>query len=174
MNTICLDLCPAYIPFLIQCTQGTGDKVDPTVDNLIIYEEGGADATFDSTTITGSPFDPAKINSKTGLWGVLVAKSVFTSGKFYIALWEMTVDGIATAKAERYLACNSGNSDVTTLLSYIRNKKYISKSGSVWSLHIRNSADDADILAKELKDKDGNNITDIEAGVLAQELASSV
>jgi len=111
MKQLILDLSPTYIPFLVQCTKAAGDKVDPTVDNLIIYEEGGADATFDSTQVTGSPFDPAQVNSKTGLWGVLVAKSVFTAGKCYIALWEMTVDGVTTAKVEKYLAKNS--SEVT-------------------------------------------------------------
>jgi hypothetical protein len=113
MNLIFLDLATTYIPFLVQCTKAAGDKVNPTVDNLIIYEEGGADATFDSTTITGSPFDPAQINSKTGLWGVLVAKSAFTAGKFYIALWEMTVNSITTAKVERYFACNASSFKAT-------------------------------------------------------------
>ena len=117
MNLIYLDLAPAYIPFLVQATKGDGSKIDPTVDNLIIYEEGGADATFDSTTITGSPFDPAKVNTKTGLWGVMVAKTAFTAGKWYVALWEMTVDGITTAKAERYFACNSSQfkADISAL-----------------------------------------------------------
>lgn len=77
------------------------------MDNLIIYEEGGADATFDSGQIAGSPFDPAQVNAKTGYWGVLVAKTAFTAGKFYLALWEMTVDSITTAKIERYFACNA-------------------------------------------------------------------
>lgn len=113
MENLILDLYPAYIPFVVQCTEADGDVVNPTVDNLIIYEEGGADATFDSTTITGSPFDPVQVNAKTGLWGVLVAKSVFTAGKFYIALWEMTVDTKTTAKVERYFACNSSQFKAT-------------------------------------------------------------
>jgi len=117
MKFLILDLYPAYIPFIVQCTKGAGDKIDPTVDNLIIYEEGGADAAFDSTTITGSPFDPAQVNAKTGLWGVLIAKTAFTVGNFYIALWEMTVDGITTAKVERYFACNASQfkADVSAL-----------------------------------------------------------
>lgn len=117
MNLIYLDLAPAYIPFLVQATKGDGSKIDPTVDTLIIYEEGGADATFDSTTITGSPFDPAKVNAKTGLWGVMVAKTAFTAGKWYVALWEMTVDGITTAKVDRYFACNASQfkADVAAL-----------------------------------------------------------
>jgi hypothetical protein len=117
MQLIYLDLAPAYIPFMVQCTDGTGLKIDPTVDNLIIYEEGGGDAAFDSTTIAGSPFDPAQVNTKTGLWGVLVAKSALTAGKWYIALWEMTVDGIQTSKEDIYFACNSSQfkADVSNL-----------------------------------------------------------
>lgn len=60
------------------------------------------------------------------------------------------------------------------LLAFIRNKKYLSKVGLIWYLIIRNDGDTTDILKKELKDKDGNNITDLAAGILAQELASSV
>jgi hypothetical protein len=65
-------------------------------------------------------------------------------------------------------------SDVDLLMSFIKNEKYLSKEGSVWYLVIRNDDDTADILKKALKDKNGDNITDIQAGVLAQELQSSV
>lgn len=102
-----LDQCPTYIPFLVQCSDGSGEATNPTVDSLIIYEEGGADSTFDSTQITGSPFNPAQVNSQTGLWGVLVAKSLFTSGKFYVCYWEMSIDGTAAAHVEVYHAVNS-------------------------------------------------------------------
>ncbi len=76
-----LDIYPPYIPFLVQCTKAAGDKINPTVDNLIIYEQYPGDSTFSSGTITGSPFDPAQINNKTGLWGVLIVKSAFTAGQ---------------------------------------------------------------------------------------------
>lgn len=117
MQPLFLDQCPTYIPFVVQATKADGDRVDPTVDSLIIYEEGGADATFDSTQVTGSPFDPAKVNSKTGLWGALVAKSVFTAGKIYVALWEMTVDSKTTAKVEIFHAMNASSfkADVSSL-----------------------------------------------------------
>jgi len=119
IQPIYLDLCPDYIPFLVQATKADGGKADPSADNLIIYEEGGADGTFDSTDITSSPFDPAKVNSKTGLWGVLVPKSELTAGKFYIALWEMTVDSKTTAKVEIFFACNASDfmADVSSLAS---------------------------------------------------------
>lgn len=65
--------------------------------------------------------------------------------------------------------------DILVLLqSFVKNKKYLNKEGSVWYLIIRNDTDTADILKKALKDKTGNNITDLQDGVLAQELKSSV
>lgn len=117
LQPIYLDLSPDYIPFMIQATTAAGASSNPTVDSLIIYEEGGANAVFDSTTVTGSPFDPAQVNSKTGLWGVLVAKSVFTAGRFYVALWEMTVDSVATSKVEIFFATNASSfkADVSLL-----------------------------------------------------------
>jgi len=113
IQTLQLDLLPAYIPFLVQCQASSGAATNPSVDSLIIYEEGGADATFDATTITGSPFDPAQYNSETGLWGVLVPKSALTAGKCYIAYWEMSVDGTAAAKVELYFACNASDFKAT-------------------------------------------------------------
>lgn len=65
-------------------------------------------------------------------------------------------------------------SDVTLMLNIIKNKKYLVKVGSVWYLKIRNSTDTADIISKALKDKTGANITDIHAGIMAQELKSDV
>lgn len=117
INKLDLDLYPAYIPFIVQCTTAAGAKSNPTVDNLIIYEEGGADGTFDNSTIAGSPFDPVQFNAKTGSWGKMIAKSAFTAGRFYIALWEMTVDGETTAKIEVYFAVNAAQymANVTNL-----------------------------------------------------------
>lgn len=60
------------------------------------------------------------------------------------------------------------------LNAYIKNKKYLTKEASTWYLIIRNDSDTGNLIKKELKDKDGNDITDIQAGVLAQELASNV
>jgi len=113
MKTLILDLYPTNIPFVIQTTDATGDKTNPSADNLIVYEEGGADTSFDSTEITGSPFDPAQVNSKTGLWGVMIPKSAFTSGRFYIALWEVTVDSVTTAKKEIYFAVDAADFKAT-------------------------------------------------------------
>ena len=66
------------------------------------------------------------------------------------------------------------DTDAQFLLGCIRNKKYLTKEGLIWYLVIKDDAGVSDILKKALKDKNGNNITDIQAGILAQELASSV
>lgn len=55
-----------------------------------------------------------------------------------------------------------------------KNKKVLSKTGSTWELIIYDDDDTTPIFKKEIKDKDGNDIEDLEIGVLAQELASSV
>jgi hypothetical protein len=45
---------------------------------------------------------------------------------------------------------------------------------NTWYLVIRDNVDQVNILKKALRDKDGNNITDLAAGILAQELKSDV
>lgn len=79
------------------------------------------------------------------------------------------MDALATSSA---LATVDGIVD--TLLALMTNKRGIRKESSTWYLYVRNAADDGDILKKALKDKDGNEITDIAAGAIAAELASSV
>lgn len=66
------------------------------------------------------------------------------------------------------------NASIGLLLSFIKNKKYLQKTGATWYLIIRNAGDTADILNKVLKDNNGADITDLAAGTLAQEMASSV
>jgi len=113
LQPLYLDLLPAYVPLLVQCSAADGTKTDPTVDALTIYEEAGADGTFDSTQVAGSPFDPAQYNSKTGVWGVLVAKTVFTAGRFYVLVWELTVDGVTASHTEVLFACNAASFKAT-------------------------------------------------------------
>lgn len=56
----------------------------------------------------------------------------------------------------------------------IENKKTISKTGNVWSLTIYDDNETTPIVVKALKDSIEANITDLESGQLAQELANSV
>jgi hypothetical protein len=64
--------------------------------------------------------------------------------------------------------------DTGLLEKVLKNKRVLSKSGSVWSLTIFDDDGVTPLIVKALKDKDGNNLTDLAAGVLAQELANSV
>lgn len=64
--------------------------------------------------------------------------------------------------------------EATFIAKGLKNKKSLVKTGPLWQLIIYDDDDSTPILTKDLKDKDGNNITDLEAGVLAQELKTSV
>jgi hypothetical protein len=116
-----LDLQPAYIPFEFQANKSDGTKFDPSASSIIIYEESGSDSSFDSSQISGSPFTPVKINSKTGNYGVLIDKSLFTVGKYYRILYEATIDSIASAYQETYFMVNSSQlkADVSTIESNV-------------------------------------------------------
>jgi hypothetical protein len=75
-----------------------------------------------------------------------------------------TVDGIV----------DTLTTNMDFLLDVIKNKKELRKESSVWYLCVRNDADNADILKKAVKDSTGANITDLTAGMIASELASSI
>lgn len=66
------------------------------------------------------------------------------------------------------------HADAQLLISCIKNRKYLKKEGSTWYLIVRDSGDLTDILKKALKDKAGNDITDINAGILTEELTSII
>lgn len=114
MDTIYLDKSPAYIPFTAQFVGGSG-KTNPTSINLIIYEESGADSSFDVTKIASSPFTPTQIDGKTGYYGSMINKTELTANKFYIALWEVTVDGVQIARQKEYQVIDSDTTIISTI-----------------------------------------------------------
>ncbi len=69
---------------------------------------------------------------------------------------------------------NLVNMDLTFLKATLQNKRELKKEGDIWYLIIYDSDDTTLLLKKALKDSAGNNITDIEAGIMAKELKSSV
>lgn len=69
---------------------------------------------------------------------------------------------------------NELDTQTQILLAFIKNKKLLRKEGAIWYIVVRNATDTADILKKELKDKSGGDITDFQAGIMTQELATSV
>lgn len=66
------------------------------------------------------------------------------------------------------------HTDAEFLTKILKNKKSLIKNGSIWELIVYDDDNITPILNKALKDKDGNDITDLAAGELAQELQSSV
>ena len=184
--TLNLDILPDYIPFTVQCTAATGAVTSPTVDALIIYEKDGTDgvAIVAADEIGNSPFDPVQIPSdagKTGLWGILVAKSNFTAGKYYICLWQMTIDSVATAAIEIYYCCNATQfmANVTNLDAAVSTRSSHT-AANVWAAAARelstpaNYKADVSALALEasLGTVDGNVDTivgKLPAGIIADE-----
>lgn len=65
-------------------------------------------------------------------------------------------------------------SDMEFLVKIIKNKKVLQKTGAIWQLIIYDDDGIAVILSKDIMDKSGNNITDLEAGMLAQELKTTI
>jgi len=67
-----------------------------------------------------------------------------------------------------------GEDTALLILKILKNKRVIKKNGAIWELIVYDDDNTMPILQKILKDKLGNNITDLVAGTLAQELRSSV
>ena len=66
------------------------------------------------------------------------------------------------------------HADGDFMVKIIKNKKSLEKTGAVWELIIYDDDNTTPIMQKDLKDADGNDITDLAAGVLAMELKTSV
>ena len=66
------------------------------------------------------------------------------------------------------------DTNINTLFKFIKNKKELLKIAAVWYLITYDDNSSTEIMRKAIKDKDGNNISDLVAGELAQELKSTV
>lgn len=84
------------------------------------------------------------------------------------------LDAAVSSRSSHSAADVWADSDAVFMLKIITNKKSLIKTGAVWQLIIYDNDDTTPILTKDLKDKNGININDIAAGILAQELKSSV
>jgi hypothetical protein len=147
-----------------------------------------------TTTLTGAHTDWGFVKvddtNAPGLYKLDIADEVFATGA-----WSAVVSLICTGcdpvhiefvlvpeapysrvaqTGDAYAVVAHADYGNANLLALITNKRGIRKESSTWYLYVRNAGDDDDILKKALKDKDGNDITDIAAGVIASELASSV
>lgn len=136
-------------------------------------------ANFSGIMSISNATDPACTLSVTGYYLLTLASSL-TAGNAYIAGTGILINNSAGMTiTERTLPAKVADevwayTDAQFLLKIIKNKKALQKTGSVWELIIYDDDDTTPILQKDLKDIDGNNITDIIAGNLAQELATSV
>jgi hypothetical protein len=180
--------------YLIDCESGFTDP--PTVDmggsgrSLIIRGHSG-DITI--TNMTGendyvvADFESGKLTiEETVTDGTIIVRGIVdienqgeatiditgtvTAGAVSFGVWE-------EAKTTHNTVGSFGKliqEDLDFLIAVIKNKKLLTKVGSTWYLAIRNETDTDNALYKALKDKNGNDITDIQVGILAQELKSSV
>jgi hypothetical protein len=90
-----------------------------------------------------------------------------------------TGSGLSTEEHDKLMGLINGlttpqETQLDELHKTAKNKKALKKTGSTWELIIYDDDDITPIFKKEIKDKDGNDIEDLDLGVLAQELASSV
>jgi len=63
-------------------------------------------------------------------------------------------------------------SGIIYMLKTLKNKREVKKAGSVWTLFVYDDDGTTPIMSKDIKDVTGQDIADLAAGVLAQELAS--
>lgn len=118
-----------------------------------LYADDGSDFIL---TVTGKTVKVVQTVS-------LLTEAILTGGS---AITQDDIDDIADAVWT--------HSTADFLLKVIKNKKALVKTGLVWQLIIYDDDDTTPILTKDLKDPDGNNISDFEAGVLTVELKTSV
>ena len=90
------------------------------------------------------------------------------------SVFDPSTDGLQPVRDQIVTIDDFLDTEIAKLLSLVTNKRGLRKVDTTWYLYVRNAADDADILLKELNDKDGDDITDIQTGAIAIELASSV
>jgi len=131
------------------------ERTSPTICNVL----GGNLVALDNN---GDPMSPVEFSDNVS---VIIAQS--SSG----IMVETGVSGLTSAESAKL-----ADIDFTAqfLNSCMKNKKQIIKEGDTWYFVVKNETETGDILKKALKDKSGENVTDIQAGALAQEMTSSV
>jgi hypothetical protein len=122
---------------------------------------------------TGGKIDNIKTETDKIQPEIINKKDEYKADVSSLAL-EASVQGVSSDVAALTQDIADLTDIVILLKAFVTNKKYLSKVGSTWYLVIKNSLETADILNKALKDKYGNDITDLQAGTLAQEMASIV
>jgi|OM-RGC.v1.024672468 hypothetical protein len=97
--------------------------------------------------------------------------TAYDTSKDYV----IRTDGGATL--EDYERYQSGANEMVAadwMLKIIKNKKILKRVANTWYLIVYDDDGTTEILNKELQDKNGNDISTIDVGILAKEIASSV
>lgn len=151
---------------------------DPTIGSVCDADQTLCSVFEDDTDVPIYSPVVTKRNGQTGQYRVLIDISEinFDVSKNYNVMIQATVGSITAKTILEYLFIvrKRAVDIVDILLNCIKNKKYLEKVGSTWFLVVRDETDAIDIIRKALKDKNENDVTDIQAGVLAKEMISSV
>ena len=153
----------------LDCWAGTEYANPPTIDL------GGSGQTLVMQNFNGS----IKLTNKNGPEEAnitanaarIVLDQTITNGTIHIVGTGVLEDN---STGSTVVQSNLVNMDLTFLKATLQNKRELKKEGDIWYLIIYDSDDTTLLLKKALKDSAGNNITDIEAGIMAKELRSSV
>ena len=155
--------------YFMDCWAGTNSGNPPEIDlggsgqTLVMQNFNGY---IKWKNKTGTEQANASLNA-----GWIELDSTITDGTINI-IGVGHVDDNSSANVDTSRLVKGEDTNLTT--SILKNKREIKKIGSVWNLIVYDSNGTTPILQKELKDKDGLNITDLQAGALAQEASSSV
>ncbi len=145
-----------------------------TTANAIPYLRGVAQAPIALTKISGSDRFTGDMTGAAGVYqfDFLVDGVFYTSGEIdWDGTNEIRVSSIAAAVR---LELSLEMAAIVTMLKTLRNRREVKKVGDVWYLIVYDDDGTTPILSKAQLDKDGNNITDFAAGLLAIEVASTV
>ncbi|RLI53413.1 MAG: hypothetical protein DRP09_15815, partial [Candidatus Thorarchaeota archaeon] len=155
--------------YFMDCWAGTNSGNPPEIDlggsgqTLVMQNFNGY---IKWKNKTGTEQANASLNA-----GWIELDSTITDGTINI-IGVGHVDDNSSANVDTSRLVKGEDTNLTT--SILKNKREIKKIGSVWNLIVYDSNGTTPILQKELKDKDGLDITDLQAGALAQEASSSV
>lgn len=177
--------------FEVGLLDSTGAKLTTGTTLLYLYElqDDGTllsydfnDDTFKSTALTTETLAmthrQGNNNTKnTGLWtAILATLTGFTNGSIIFVMVENSGASPDTQWRKFQFGGFQGDQTVSNddLQKFIKNKKELKKISSVWYLIAYADDSSTEIMRKAIKDLDGNDIDDLVAGQLAQEIKSSV
>ena len=125
--------------------------------------------------------DTNELQLNQGAWLTAIGFAIPNEYDVRLAAIQTDLDDPAQYKATGFAVPNEYDIEFTALqadsaymLKTIKNKKVLTKTGDVWQLIVYDDDSVTPILTKDILDKDGAKITDLEAGALAKEMKSVV